>query len=102
MIVIVIGCGRVGSALAVRLAGEGHDVRIVMPMYRCVDPQALGLRLTLPEIWVNTPGRHFFSRVFEGGWADAGTVASLLRAAGLAATASADGQLAPPPQRPLS
>ena len=44
----------------------------------------------------------FFSRVFEGSWADAGTVASLLRAAELAATASADGQLAPPPQRPLS
>lgn len=26
---IVIGCGRVGSALAVRLAGEAHDVRVV-------------------------------------------------------------------------
>jgi trk system potassium uptake protein TrkA len=26
---IVIGCGRVGSALAVRLTGEGHDVRVV-------------------------------------------------------------------------
>lgn len=29
MRVIVIGCGRVGAALAVRLAGEGHDVRVV-------------------------------------------------------------------------
>lgn len=29
MRVIVIGCGRVGSALSVRFAAEGHDVRIV-------------------------------------------------------------------------
>lgn len=29
MRVIVIGCGRVGSELAVRLAGEGHDVVIM-------------------------------------------------------------------------
>ena len=29
MKLIVIGCGRVGSALAIRLTGEGHDVRVV-------------------------------------------------------------------------
>jgi trk system potassium uptake protein len=29
MRVIVIGCGRVGSALSSRLSGEGHDVRII-------------------------------------------------------------------------
>jgi trk system potassium uptake protein len=29
MRVIVIGCGRVGSALGIRFAAEGHDVRIV-------------------------------------------------------------------------
>ncbi|MGI5466606.1 potassium channel family protein [Streptomyces sp. CA-132043] len=29
MRVIVAGCGRVGSALAVRLVNEGHDVRII-------------------------------------------------------------------------
>jgi trk system potassium uptake protein TrkA len=29
MKVIIIGCGRVGSALAVRLAAEGHDVGVV-------------------------------------------------------------------------
>ncbi|HZC51003.1 MAG TPA: TrkA family potassium uptake protein [Mycobacterium sp.] len=29
MKVIVIGCGRVGSALSERLAGEGHDIRVI-------------------------------------------------------------------------
>jgi trk system potassium uptake protein TrkA len=29
MRVIVIGCGRVGSALSIRFAAEGHDVRVV-------------------------------------------------------------------------
>ncbi|NBM18829.1 TrkA family potassium uptake protein [Streptomyces sp. GC420] len=29
MRVIVVGCGRVGSALAVRLTAEGHDARII-------------------------------------------------------------------------
>ena len=29
MRVIIVGCGRVGSALAARLAAEGHDVRLV-------------------------------------------------------------------------
>jgi glucose-1-phosphate thymidylyltransferase len=39
---------------------------------------------------------------YEGQWADAGTVPSLLRAAHLAAAADAEGQLAPPPQRPTA
>lgn len=29
MRVIIVGCGRVGSALATRLAGEGHDVHVI-------------------------------------------------------------------------
>ncbi len=29
MRVIIVGCGRVGAALAVQLVGEGHDVRVV-------------------------------------------------------------------------
>lgn len=37
---------------------------------------------------------------YEGHWTDAGTVPSLLRAAELAATSEAEGQLAPPPERP--
>jgi glucose-1-phosphate thymidylyltransferase len=47
------------------------------------------------------PGGHLFSRVYDGHWADAGTVPSLLRAAQLAADEDAAGRLAPPPQRPL-
>jgi glucose-1-phosphate thymidylyltransferase len=38
--------------------------------------------------------------VYDGHWADAGTVASLLRAAELAASDDAEGRLAPPTQRP--
>ena len=29
MKVIVMGCGRIGAALAAQLGGEGHDVRVV-------------------------------------------------------------------------
>ena len=39
---------------------------------------------------------------YQGHWADAGTVSSLLRAAQLAAAADAEGQLVPPPQRPTA
>jgi glucose-1-phosphate thymidylyltransferase len=39
---------------------------------------------------------------YEGHWADAGTVPSLLRAAQLAAAADAEGQLAEPAQRPTA
>ncbi len=39
---------------------------------------------------------------YEGHWADAGTVPSLLRAAQQAAAADTAGQLAPPPQRPTA
>ncbi len=43
-----------------------------------------------------------FAPRFDGHWADAGTVPSLLRAAELASTADESGDLAAPPQRPLA
>lgn len=46
------------------------------------------------------PEGGLYARRYEGQWADAGTVPSLLRAAGLAAAADADRHLVPPPQRP--
>ena len=46
------------------------------------------------------PGGGLFTRIYEGHWTDAGTVASLLRAAELAATDDRDGLLARPAQRP--
>ncbi|MBI2777477.1 MAG: NTP transferase domain-containing protein [Chloroflexi bacterium] len=46
------------------------------------------------------PGGRLFSRVYEGHWADAGTVPSLLRAAALAEEDDQAGHLAPPPERP--
>ncbi len=47
------------------------------------------------------PGSLFAPR-FDGLWTDAGTVPSLLRAAELAEQESADGNLTPPPPRPVS
>jgi len=46
------------------------------------------------------PGRRLFTRVYDGHWADAGTVPSLLRAAELAAADADAGVLKPPTQRP--
>jgi glucose-1-phosphate thymidylyltransferase len=46
------------------------------------------------------PGGRLYARVYEGHWTDAGTVASLLRAAALAADDHSAGRLEPPPQRP--
>jgi glucose-1-phosphate thymidylyltransferase len=48
------------------------------------------------------PGGRLFTRVFEGDWTDAGTVASLLKAAEFAARDHADGRLETPPGRPVS
>ena len=48
------------------------------------------------------PAGRLFTRVYEGHWADAGTVPSLLRAAELARDDDAAGRLAPPIERPLS
>jgi glucose-1-phosphate thymidylyltransferase len=47
------------------------------------------------------PGGGLFTEVYEGHWADAGTVPSLLRAAELAAADDERGTLAPPPPHPV-
>jgi len=47
------------------------------------------------------PGGRLFTRVDDGHWTDAGTVASLLRAAELAAADDKAGRLAPPTSRPV-
>jgi trk/ktr system potassium uptake protein len=46
MKVLIVGCGRVGSALALRMTSEGNDVTVIDE-----DPEALA---RLPEEW---PGR---------------------------------------------
>jgi glucose-1-phosphate thymidylyltransferase len=46
------------------------------------------------------PDGGLFTEVYQGQWADAGTVGSLMRAASLAASDDADGKLASAPQRP--
>jgi glucose-1-phosphate thymidylyltransferase len=47
------------------------------------------------------PDGRLFAPIYEGHWADAGTVASLLRAAELARDDDAAGRLAPPVERPV-
>jgi glucose-1-phosphate thymidylyltransferase len=46
------------------------------------------------------PGGRLFAPVYDGHWADAGTVTSLLRAAELAEADDQAGRLAPPVERP--
>ena len=46
MKLLIVGCGRVGSALALRMTEEGHEVTVIDE-----DPEALA---RLPEDW---PGR---------------------------------------------
>jgi glucose-1-phosphate thymidylyltransferase len=47
------------------------------------------------------PDGRLYSSVYDGHWADAGTVPSLLRAAELAAEDDAAGRLSPPVTRPV-
>jgi len=47
------------------------------------------------------PNGGLYTRIYQGDWTDAGTVASLVRATELAARADAAGDLKPPAQRPV-
>jgi trk system potassium uptake protein TrkA len=59
MKLLIIGCGRVGSAIAARMAADGHDVTVVDE-----DPQATQ---ALPEGWKGRflPGHGLDVRVLE-------------------------------------
>ena len=46
------------------------------------------------------PSGGLYTRVYDGHWADAGTVPSLMRAAAIAAEDDEQGRLSPAPQRP--
>ncbi|MFP4580077.1 MAG: glycogen synthase GlgA [Candidatus Sumerlaeia bacterium] len=60
------GLADVLQALPQALHARGHDVRIAMPLYSCIDREKYQLRLCLPEISVHFPGRLMLGRVYEG------------------------------------
>ncbi len=60
------GLADVVGALPKALAARGHDVRVVLPLYKAIDRKAFGLRVCMPEIWVNFPGQRIGGVVYEG------------------------------------
>jgi starch synthase len=60
------GLADVLQALPRALAGRGHDVRVAMPLYQCVDRREHALHTALPELSVHFPGRLMRGRVLEG------------------------------------
>jgi starch synthase len=60
------GLADVAAALPKALAGAGHDVRIVMPLYRQVPREQFGLRQTQTALSIRTGGPAREVQVWEG------------------------------------
>ncbi|MBN1868299.1 glycogen synthase GlgA [Candidatus Sumerlaeota bacterium] len=60
------GLADVTGALPRELARRGHDVRVVMPRYRSIDPAAQGLRIVFPEVWGLLARSRIEGRIYGG------------------------------------
>jgi starch synthase len=59
------GLGDVSAALPRALAAEGHDVRIVMPMYSRVHAPGRTFTLVAPEVWLDLDGTRVKVSLYE-------------------------------------
>jgi trk system potassium uptake protein len=61
MLVLIVGCGRVGSAIAKQMLGEGHEVSVLDE-----DPEAIALlNRGQTETWEETGGRFTVGTALE-------------------------------------
>ena len=60
------GLADVAAALPKALAALGHDVRVVLPLYRQVDRQKVGLRKTAASVPVTVGSQTRTLSVWEG------------------------------------